>query len=51
MIVAGSMLAALNFAFSTLAFAIAAFVFAAISWEETSQVLRTADYSFASVLS
>lgn len=51
MVATGSMLCPFNFAFAAIAFAIAAFVFAAISWAEADDVIRGADHSFASVLS
>lgn len=50
MVVTGAMLCQISFTLAAVAFALAAFVFAAISWRETNQVLRSADYSFASVL-
>ncbi|MFN8464944.1 MAG: GT4 family glycosyltransferase PelF [Caldilineaceae bacterium] len=51
MVVAGTILGASNYAYSVAAFALAAAVFAVLSWQQTKQVLRRADYSFASVLS
>jgi glycosyltransferase involved in cell wall biosynthesis len=49
--ITGVMLSSLSFTLAAFAFVLAALAFAAISWEETNQVLWTADYSFAAVLS
>ena len=46
----GAMLSSISFTSAVFAFVLAAFVFAVISWEETNQVLWSADYSFAAVL-
>lgn len=51
MVITGGMLSPIDFTLSAVAFAIAAFVFATISWAETDAVLKEADYSFAAVLS
>jgi hypothetical protein len=50
MVVTGIVLSSSNYAFSVVAFVLAAAVFAVLSWKDTNQVLRRADYSFASVL-
>jgi hypothetical protein len=51
MTITGAMLCSLSFTLAAFAFVLAALAFAAISWEETNQVLWSADYSFAAVLS
>jgi glycosyltransferase involved in cell wall biosynthesis len=51
MAITGAMLCSLSFTLAAFAFVLAALAFAAISWEETNQVLWSADYSFAAVLS
>lgn len=50
MLATGALLSSISFIFSVGAFGLAAFVFLVVSWDETNEVLRSADYSFASVL-
>ena len=51
MVLAGTILGALNYVLSVAAFVLAAFVFAVLAWRSANQVLHRADYSFAAVLS
>ena len=51
MVLGGTVLSSLNYAFAVVAFVFAALVFAALAWRNANQVLRRADYSFAAVLS
>lgn len=51
MVIAGTILSSINYAFSIVAFVLAALVFAVLAWQNANRVLRQADYSFAAVLS
>lgn len=46
----GAMLSSISYTSAVFAFVLAAFAFAIISWEETNQIVCSADYSFASIL-